>query len=241
VLILKDGVDLNIPPGIKVFRYALTVKTDYYAFDIIRKGLNYEFSIHTPSGDFAKIKLGVHGMLNIENAVAAWATAQQAGISIHAIREALQNYRGVLRRFDIKINNENTLFIDDYAHHPEELRAFITSVREIIPGKKITGIFQPHLYSRTRDFASGFSKSLSILDNVVLLDIYPAREQPVPGVSSELIFKGLKNKGVKVKCSKDQVFKIVEELKPEVLLTMGAGDIDQIVDPLKELLIRMKS
>ena len=241
VLILKNGVDLNIPPGRKVFRYALKVKTDYYAFDIIRKGLYYEFSIHTPSGDYTKIKLGVHGMLNIENAVAAWAVAHQAGIGVNAISDALQHYQGVQRRFEIKINNENTLFIDDYAHHPEELRAFITSVREIIPGKKITGIFQPHLYSRTRDFAAGFSKSLSLLDNVVLLDIYPAREQPVPGVSSELIFEGLKNKGVKINCSKEQVFKVVEELKPEVLLTMGAGDIDQIVDPLKELLIRMKS
>lgn len=137
------------------------------------------------------------------------------------------------------INNETTLFIDDYAHHPEELRAFITSVREIVPGKVITGIFQPHLYSRTRDFAAGFSQSLSLLDNVVLLDIYPAREQPIPGVSSKLIYEGLTNKGLKINCSKGQVFKVVEELKPGVLLTMGAGDIDQIVEPLKELLIRM--
>ena len=239
VLILKNGLDLKIPPGRNVFRYALTDKCDYYAFDIVRKGMYNKFSIHTPDGDYTKIELGVHGMLNIENAIAAWAISQQAGIAINAIRRALQNFQGVIRRFDIMINNETTLFIDDYAHHPEELRAFITSVREIVPGKVITGIFQPHLYSRTRDFAAGFSQSLSLLDNVVLLDIYPAREQPIPGVSSKLIYEGLTNKGLKINCSKGQVFKVVEELKPGVLLTMGAGDIDQIVEPLKELLIRM--
>jgi UDP-N-acetylmuramate--alanine ligase len=237
VLVIKQGVDLSIPAGINLYRYALTDPCDYYAFDLFQKEMHYRFSIHTPEGEFTNINLGVNGKLNVENAVAAWAIAQQAGIDETAIKDALENYNGVLRRFDVKIRNKNILFIDDYAHHPEELRAFISSVREMVPDRKITGIFQPHLYSRTRDFASGFAKSLSLLDNVIMLEIYAARELPVEGVNSGLIFNELTNKGERIYCSKEQILNVLGEMKPEVLLTMGAGDIDQIVEPIKEFLL----
>jgi len=239
ILILKKDIDLKIPENIHAFRYSLSEGGDYYAFNIRRNGLFYIFDIHTPSGNYQDIEPGVPGLFNVENSVAAFAVAQQAGADPGKIKSALKTYKGVLRRFDIQLLTEKVVFIDDYAHHPEELRSFISSVREVLPGKRLTGIFQPHLYSRTRDFADGFSKSLSLLDDVILLDIYPAREEPIAGVSSGLISDGLKNPGERKYCTKEQIFRVIEQMKPEVLLTMGAGDIDQLVAPLKNLLIKM--
>ncbi len=239
ILILKNSVSLQVPSGIKTFRYALDETSDYYAFNISREDFIYTFSMHTPSGNISEIRLGANGKLNIENAVAACAIAHLAGIGIESIKISLENYLGVIRRFDVKIHNRKIVFIDDYAHHPEEIKAFITSVKEIFPGKRITGVFQPHLYSRTKTFYSGFADSLSILDDVILLDIYPAREEPLPGISSALILKVLKNKGERLYCSTDTLLPMVEKLKPEVFLTMGAGDIDQLVEPLKEMLLHI--
>ena len=239
ILILKSGLEINIPPHIKVHRYALTGPGDYYAYEVKPEGIFYNFSIHTPLGDFHEIKTGVPGSLNVENFVAAFAIAQQSGINEKLIIDAIRSFRGVLRRFDIKLNDGKTLYIDDYAHHPQELKAFIGSVKESFPDKQITGIFQPHLFSRTRDFSAGFAESLSMMDNVILLEIYPAREAPIPGVSSGLIFDDLKNKGRKIECKKEQLFKVIEELKPEILLSMGAGDIDLMVEPLKDFLIQI--
>ncbi|MGC9345062.1 MAG: glutamate ligase domain-containing protein [Bacteroidales bacterium] len=182
------------------------------------------------------MNLGVYGRINLENALAALATTHQMGVVESTLREAIASYSGVKRRFDVKIENENRMYIDDYAHHPEELRAFISSVREALPGKPLTGVFQPHLYSRTKDFAKGFAESLSLLDHVVLMDIYPAREEPLPGVSSRIIFDELKNHGEKLQASKEQILKVIEELDPTVLLTMGAGDIDQFVEPITAML-----
>jgi UDP-N-acetylmuramate--alanine ligase len=240
VLIVKKNIELQIPEGIRTFTYSLNEKADYYASDFTKEGLFNRFDIHAGNEVFRDFILGVHGMLNIENAVAAFAIAYQSGISPEKIRSALADYKGVKRRFEIILHTEKILFIDDYAHHPEELKAFITSVKDAIPDARIAGIFQPHLYTRTRDFAEGFSESLSLLHDVILLDIYPAREEPITGVNSELILDKLKNKGEKILCSKTQLLKVTEELNPTVLLTMGAGDIDQMVDPLKELLKRIK-
>ena len=239
ILILKNELEINIPPHINVYRYALTGPCDYYSFKVKPEGIYYNFSIHTPHGDFHEIKTGVPGRLNVENFVAAFAIAQQSGISENLIIDAISSFKGVLRRFDIKLNDGKTLYIDDYAHHPQELKAFIGSVKESFPDKRITGIFQPHLFSRTKDFSSGFAESLSMMDDVILLEIYPARELPIPGVSSKLIFDDLKNMGRKIECKKEQLFNIIEELNPEILLSMGAGDIDQMVEPLKNFLIQI--
>jgi UDP-N-acetylmuramate--alanine ligase len=239
VLVIKKNIELEIPEGIRIFTYSLREKADYYASGFRKEGLFNRFDINAGKEVFTDFILGVHGILNIENAVAAFAIAHQSGIEPEKIRDALSEYNGVKRRFEIILHTDKVLMIDDYAHHPEELKAFITSVMDAVPNARIAGIFQPHLYSRTRDFAAAFSQSLSLLDDVILLDIYPAREEPIEGVNSRIIFEKLENYGEKILCTKAQLIKVVEELNPMVLLTMGAGDIDQVVEPLKELLKRM--
>jgi UDP-N-acetylmuramate--alanine ligase len=239
ILIVKKNIELENPAGIRIITYSLRDDADYFASGFRKEGLFNRFNIHAGGEVYKDFILGVNGMLNIENAMAAFAVAHLAGINVDSIRSAFASYLGVKRRFEIILHSEKVLFIDDYAHHPEELRAFISSVKDAVPGVRISGIFQPHLYTRTRDFAEGFSKSLSLLDDVILLDIYPAREEPISGVNSQLIFNKLTNKGEKILCSKQQLLAVVEELKPKVLLSMGAGDIDQMVDPVMNLLKRM--
>ncbi len=239
LLVVKKNIELQYPKGVRIKTYSLDQKADYYALNFRKEGLFNRFDIHTASGTYTDFILGVHGMLNIENAVAAFAITREIGIKPEMIRLALAEFTGVRRRFEIVLHTEKVLFIDDYAHHPEELKAFITSVRDVVPGNRIAGIFQPHLYTRTRDFAEGFSKSLSLLDDVILMDVYPAREEPIKGVDSRMILDKLTNKGEKILCSKAQLMQVVGEMNPKVLLTMGAGDIDQLTDSLKELLKRM--
>ena len=180
------------------------------------------------------METGIFGRINIENSIAAFAACVEAGVKLPDIAKALTSYKGIKRRFDIIIRSDEFVFIDDYAHHPEELKAFILSVKDAFPGKRITGIFQPHLYTRTRDFADGFAASLSLLDNVILLDIYPAREKPLEGISSAMIHNQLTNKGQRILCKFNELVEIVKDLKPEVLLNMGAGDIDLAVEPLRK-------
>ncbi|MFW5821495.1 MAG: UDP-N-acetylmuramate--L-alanine ligase [Bacteroidota bacterium] len=240
ILIYKEGLPLAEPEGVKAYTYSLNSSTaDFYPFAEKREGFRYNFNLKTPSASVNSLRLNVYGRVNLENSIAACAAAWALGMDEKRIREALATYSGVYRRFDVRIENEKRIFIDDYAHHPEELRVFIASVREALPGKKITGVFQPHLYSRTRDFADGFATSLSALDHVILLDIYPAREKALPGVSSEMIYEKLHNAGEKILVSKEQLLKVIRELDPEVLLTMGAGDIDQMVRPVEKLLSEM--
>ena len=172
---------------------------------------------------------------NVENAVAAIASAISIGIAVDKIKKAITSYIGVKRRFDKRIDFGDVVYIDDYAHHPEELRACISSVRNLYPGKKITGIFQPHLYSRTRDFADEFAKSLSLLDELILLDIYPARELPIEGVSSQMLIDKVTIEN-KILISKEELIIEVLKRKLEVLLTLGAGDIDQLVKPIEKSL-----
>jgi UDP-N-acetylmuramate--alanine ligase len=157
------------------------------------------------------------------------------GVNEKTIREALASFKGVKRRFEFIIKKNNLVYIDDYAHHPTEIEAFLKSLKSMYKGKKITVIFQPHLFTRTRDFAEGFSKSLSIADEVLLMDIYPAREEAIPGVTSDMLFKDITS-SVKIRCSKKDVMQKLEDLDIEVLATVGAGDIDTFVKPIKELM-----
>jgi UDP-N-acetylmuramate--alanine ligase len=177
--------------------------------------------------------LGLPGLHNVENSIAAVAVACLMNVPEEDIRKALSSFKGVRRRFDYQIKTNTLVFIDDYAHHPEELRASISSVKAMYPGKKITGIFQPHLYSRTRDFADEFAKSLDLLDECILMEIYPARELPIEGVSSKMLLDKMElvNKSI---CQKKDLVQEISRRKLEVLLTLGAGDIDTFVEPLKK-------
>jgi UDP-N-acetylmuramate--alanine ligase len=236
-LVIKHGLELKIPDHLEVFTYALdNPGADYFITS--RKSVTgkYHFTVKTPM-DMFEATLGIPGLVNVENALAAIAVADQSGVPLEKIAAALEGFRGVKRRFDVQVWTTDRVYIDDYAHHPEELKAFIGSVREIFPGKKITGIFQPHLFTRTRDLAKAFGESLSMLDELILLDIYPAREAPLPGITSEVIFREV-NLSEKVLIKYEQLLKVLQERDPEVLLTMGAGDIDRMVEPLKSWMER---
>ena len=233
VLIIKKGVEIDEPEGKRILSYSMHETADYYASDIEPDNLIYRFNMHTPAGVIYPVTTGILGRINVENSLAAIAVAIEAGVDPELAIRAVKTYKGIRRRFDVVINTPNLIYIDDYAHHPEELRAIISSVKELFPEKRISGVFQPHLYSRTRDFAAGFAVSLSLLDDVILLDIYPAREVPIEGVSSELIFSRLVNKGKRIMCNMSGLEDAVETIHPEVLLTMGAGDIDKMTEILK--------
>jgi len=231
-LILKYGLLPGIPDHVEVLTYSLdNQEADYHLVSREVKDGYYHFTVRTPN-DLLVTSLGIPGLVNVENILAAIAVADQEGIPLDQIAAACKTFKGVKRRFDVQVMNERRIYIDDYAHHPQELSAFISSVRELYPGKRITGIFQPHLYSRTRDFADGFAESLSMLDELILLDIYPAREEPIPGVTSQMILDKVCIHE-KVLISPEQFMRVLEERDPELLLTMGAGDIDRLVDPLK--------
>ncbi|MFI5221114.1 MAG: UDP-N-acetylmuramate--L-alanine ligase [Bacteroidia bacterium] len=219
--------------------YSIIEKADFYAKNIQIKGDNYFFDLHFENEILKELNLGIPGLHNVENAVAASAVAILSGVTEEELRSALASFHGVKRRFEYIIKTDKMVYIDDYAHHPEELKAIISSVKQMYRGKKVTAIFQPHLYSRTRDFVEGFAESLSLADDVLLLDIYPARELPIQDVSSEMVFNKMKMDH-KMLCSRKDVLDIIEKKKPEVLLTLGAGDIDQLVEPLRLLLNNMK-
>lgn len=207
----------------------------FFAGSINASGGFFEFDLIGTDKKIEKIQLGVPGFHNMENAIAASIVAMRLGIDEASIRKALASFRGVKRRFEYIIKHKNIVYIDDYAHHPTEIEAFLKSLKSIYPGKKITVIFQPHLFTRTRDFAEGFSKSLSIADECLLMDIYPAREEPIPGVTSDMLFKDITSP-VKIRCSKKDVLGKLEALDVQVVATVGAGDIDTFVKPIKELL-----
>jgi UDP-N-acetylmuramate--alanine ligase len=194
------------------------------------------FNYISPEAVIENIPYTFPGFHNIENAVAAITVALLLNIKEDVIKSALSNFRGIKRRFEYIIYSDNVVYIDDYAHHPEELKAFLHSVRSIFKESRITAIFQPHLFTRTRDFARSFGESLDLADEVILLDIYPAREKPIPGVTSDLIFENIRQAD-KVKSTKDELIKILRERDVEVLVTIGAGDIDQLVVPIRNLLI----
>lgn len=233
-LIYKKG--LTIPKGTSMAQtYSVNEEADFYAKNISVKEGRFVFDFISKEEKITNIEYHIPGRHNIENAVAASAAALKAGVSASDIKHALSTFKGVKRRFEYHIKNKNLIYIDDYAHHPAELKACISAVKELYPDKKITGIFQPHLFSRTRDFANDFAKSLSMLDTCILLDIYPARELPIPGVTSEILLKNI-NSQQKYLLKKEEVIPHLLKHTPEILITVGAGDIDMMVEPIKNAL-----
>jgi len=238
VLLMKKGVNIQprLQKGVKQYTYSMNDGGDFYAENIHLVNHEFHFDFVTPSERISDIRLKIPIRINIENSVAAIALAWLNGVSKEEIRTAIASYSGIYRRFNLVFRSEQTIFMDDYAHHPKELKASILSIKELFPKKKITGIFQPHLYSRTRDFASDFAEVLSLLDELILLDIYPAREEPIEGVSSEMIFRNVKLEN-KTLCSRENLLSLLKDKHPEVLVTFGAGDIDKLVPLIKKQLM----
>lgn len=234
-LILKKGVNIS-PKGVKanILTYSYDTPADFYASDIIPlEGGYFDFTLNTPRGKIEKCTLGIPGWINVENAVAASAAALLHGINPEKVKAGLASFKGVARRFDIRLNTPQCAYVDDYAHHPNELRHAISSMRGIFKGKRLCGIFQPHLYSRTRDFAEEFADALGGLDELILLHIYPARELPIEGVSSNIIFDNVKLEN-KIIISKEELMETIRKRNFECLITFGAGDIDRFVVPIEE-------
>lgn len=222
---------------IKPFTYtARGIDADYYAINVRNYNGDIFFDLRTPQGVFYDMQLTNSCLYNVENAVAASAVALSCGLNEQQLRFGLKTFSGVRRRFDYRVKTKDIVFIDDYAHHPKEISATLESIRYLFPDKRVVGIFQPHLYSRTADFAAEFAEALSTLDEIILLPIYPAREKPIPGVSSHTILHKI-DKMSKYLCSKEQLMELVPALYPDVLVTLGAGDIDRLVPQLEELLL----
>lgn len=229
---IKDSIVTGVGPK-TVTTYGMS-QGQFLASNITARGGFFEFDL-LGFGQVEQITLGVPGFHNVENAVAAILVAHQVGVPMETIKGALASFKGVKRRFEFVKKGNDVVYIDDYAHHPTEITAFLSSLKEMYPAKKITVIFQPHLYSRTRDFAAGFSESLSIADTVVLMDIYPARELPIAGVDSDMIFKNISSPE-KLRTSKKDLLEKIKTMDVEVLATVGAGDIDTFVIPIKNLI-----
>ncbi len=224
--------------------YGTNPTADYYAYNIILAPNRATFDLRTPDRELRGLQLRANGLYNVLNATAAIASVLEEARTNEPVRQAitdehiagkLKNFAGVKRRFDYILDHDDLTYIDDYAHHPEEMRSFITAVRKIYPGRRICGIFQPHLYSRTQDFAPQFAEVLSLLDEVILLPIYPAREQPIPGVTSEYLLS-LVNSNNKRVLQKEELLPYLQTHRPDILLTIGAGDIDRLVPKIGETL-----
>ncbi len=236
-LLMRKGIDVNpqLQKGVKLYSYSMDDGGDFHAENVrTQKGEIY-FDFVTPTGRIADVRLGVPIRINVENSVAAMALAWLNGVSDDEIRTGIASFSGVYRRFNTVFKSDKTVYMDDYAHHPGELRASILSIRNLYPDRKITGIFQPHLYSRTRDFAADFAEALSQLDELILLDIYPAREEPIEGVSSEMILRDVKLKN-KSLSSMENLLTLLENKDLDVLVTFGAGSIDRMVPKIKDWL-----
>lgn len=233
---LKKEVNIEIDEQIKTNTYSLTdIESDYYAWNVRVSNGSYYFDYHTPGKVYYDMQMTYPGIHNIENAVLALSIALSLGVNEYELRAALKSFKGMKRRFDLKCKTDETIYYDDYAHHPEEIEATITSLKHLYPNKRICGIFQPHLYSRTKDFADQFAEALENLDDIILLPIYPAREEAIPGITSKTILHKI-NKMDKYHVTKEQLFPLLSALQPELLVTLGAGDIDQLVEPIIQLL-----
>ncbi len=229
-LILKKGIfsqqelqDIKV----KKYTYAVDEHADFYADNIVISGGDLRFDFHTPTESITDLRLGVPVQINIENSVAAMAVAWLNGVSLHELRSGLSSYSGIYRRFNILCRTGRNIVIDDYAHHPKEIHASIDSIRLLYPDKQVIGVFQPHLYSRTKDFAEDFAKELSRLDEVILLPVYPAREEPIQGVSSAMLLEKIDGNN-KLLCQKDELVDFLRRYENSVILMLGAGDIDQL-------------
>ena len=236
-LIMRKGIELDpdLQKEVTLYTYSKD-EGDFHAENVRIGNGEIFFDYVSPLGNIKDIQLGVPVAINIENGIAAMALAQLSGVSAEEIKTGMATFRGVDRRFDFKIKNEKMVYLNDYAHHPEEIKQSILSMRALYQDKKLTGIFQPHLYTRTRDFYKEFAESLSLLDEVILTDIYPARELPIEGVSSELIFDNLRPEVEKSICPKEKILDVLKEKEIEVLMTLGAGDIDNYVPLITDLL-----
>lgn len=236
-LLMKKGIDLRpkLQPGVKLYTYSTDEGGDFHAEQIRIGNGEIVFDFVGPEIRIPDVSLGVPVKVNIENAVAAMALAWMNGATPEEMTAAMSSFAGPRRRFDFHVKKPGLVLIDDYAHHPAELKASILSVKELYAGRRVTGIFQPHLYTRTRDFAADFAASLSLLDELILLDIYPAREEPIPGVSSRIIFDRV-TIADKQMCSKTQLLDVVSTGEYEVVLMVGAGDIERLVEPVREII-----
>jgi len=236
-LIMREGISLHprLQEGVKCYTYS-TESGDFHAENIRIGGGEIIFDYVSPLGNIQNVQLGVPVAINIENGIAAMALAQLSGATNEEIKAGMASFRGVDRRFDFKIKTDKIVYLSDYAHHPEEIKQSILSMRALYEGKKMTGIFQPHLYTRTRDFYQEFADSLSLLDEVILTDIYPARELPIEGVSSQLIYDNLRPGIEKTLCKKEEILEILKGKEIEVLITLGAGDIENYAASICEIL-----
>jgi UDP-N-acetylmuramate--alanine ligase len=236
-LIVRKGIELEprLQEGVTLYTYSRE-DGDFHAENIRIGNGEIIFDYISPFGNIKNIQLGVPVAINIENGIAAMALAQISGASNDEIKAAMASFKGVDRRFDFKIKNDKVVLLSDYAHHPEEIKQSILSMRALYKDKKITGIFQPHLYTRTRDFYQEFADNLSLLDEVILTEIYPARELPIEGISSRLIYDHLHPGVEKELCKKEDLLDLLKQKKIEVLMTLGAGDIENYVQPICEIL-----
>ena len=244
-LVVKSSLKLNVESlKARVYTYSVGEKADFYADNVLVKDGEIWFDFYTPESKVADIQLGVPVLVNVENSVAAMALAVLMGATEEELREGMRSFMGVYRRFNVHVNTPRVTYIDDYAHHPQELKATIDSVRYLYPERYVIGVFQPHLYSRTRDFADGFAEVLSGVDEVALLPIYPAREEPIEGVTSEWLMEKIGTKralvlpNILAKYLRERVKQCMAQGKDCVVVTMGAGDIsDQVNDIEKALQI----
>ncbi len=231
--------DMKMQPrtqqGVTIYTYSREAG-DFHAENVKIGGGEITFDFVSPLGNIAGINLGVPVAINIENGIAAMALAQLAGVDSDTIRSSMASFSGVDRRFDFHVRTAEMVYLSDYAHHPEELRQSITSVKQLYEGRRVKAIFQPHLYTRTRDFYAEFAEALSLLDDVCIMDIYPARELPIPGISSQLIYDHLRPGIRRELCSKEQLLDIVRRKDFDVLVTLGAGDIDNYASQITEIL-----
>jgi len=235
VVVNKKIDSLINTDGIRKITYSDTDTTaDYYATNIRLNNGTYTIDAVTPSGKVTDITIGAKGRVNVENTIACLAACQNIGITTSSIKKGIASFQGVKRRMDFHVQNDKMVYIDDYAHHPAELEATISSVKQLFPGKKTLGIFQPHLFTRTRDFAEGFAHSLDLLDEVILMDIYPAREKPIENISSKTIADLMKNQNVIILNEISQIIDYIRQKNVEVLLTLGAGNIDKLIKPLTD-------
>ena len=236
-LIMRKDIKLQprLQDGVTCYTYSRE-EGDFHAENVRIGGGEIFFDFVSPLGNIQDIQLGVPVAINIENGIAAMALAQLSGVTNDEIKAGMASFRGVDRRFDFKIKNDKVVYLSDYAHHPEEIKQSILSMRALYADKKLTGVFQPHLYTRTRDFYQEFADSLSLLDEVILTDIYPARELPIEGVSSQLIYDNLRPNIEKTLCKKEEVMDVLKNKHIEVLMTLGAGDIENYAAQICEIL-----
>jgi len=235
ILVKREGLDLTSQA--QTVTYAIySDSADYQGNDLRVSNGAFCMDVRTPKGVWPEVKLGIPGIHNAENALACIAMLEFLGLPEAKIRSGLQSFKGVKRRFEYHIKTDQLVYIDDYAHHPTEIQALIASVRLLYPDKKVTGIFQPHLFSRTRDFFDGFATELSQLDEVILMPIYPARELPIPGVTSDKLLEAISCKNKRI-LDHQGVIDYFKDSDQEVVLTIGAGDIDRVVEPLRKVLL----